>query len=79
MMHSSMRGTLLSWRGLLCWQKKKKKRLGRLLCYAFFKPFRMIEIGEPLRIVKAWTKQLVLFWVRMYIRDASLLLLNFGD
>ena len=76
-MHSSMRGTLLSWRGLLCWRKKKKKAWKG---YAFFKPFRMTKIGEPLRIVKAWTKQLeVLFWVRMYIRDASLLLLNFVD
>ena len=41
---------------------KKGKRLGKLFLFAFFGPFRGREMGESLRIVKAWTKQLkVLF------------------
>ena len=33
-----------------------------LLLYAFFGPFGGREIGEPLRIVKAWTKRLKVFF-----------------
>ena len=46
-MHSSMRGVLLSWNGVLV--GKERKRLGKLLLFAFFGPFGGNEIGELLR------------------------------
>ena len=59
----SERGALELGR-LLSWQKNKGKRLGKLFLYAFFIPFGGKGIGEPLRIVKVWTKQLkVLFCI----------------
>ena len=51
-MHSSMRGVLLSWNGVLV-GKKQEKRLGKLLLYAFFGSFRGKEIRELLRLGKA--------------------------
>ena len=43
---------------------KKGKRFGKLLLYVFFGPFGGRQIGEPLRNVKVWTKQLkVLFCI----------------
>ncbi|RVW89841.1 hypothetical protein CK203_034432 [Vitis vinifera] len=50
-MHSSMRGVLLSWNGVLV--GKERKRLGKLLLFAFFGPFGGNEIGELLRIRNA--------------------------
>ena len=50
-----VRGVLLSWGGSFI--GKKKKRLGKLLLYAFFGLFGGREIGESLKVVKVWTKQ----------------------
>ncbi|RVW77755.1 hypothetical protein CK203_050341 [Vitis vinifera] len=50
-MHSLVRGVLLSWNGVPI--GKKRKKLGKLLLFAFFGPFGENEIGELLRIKNA--------------------------
>ena len=44
-------------RGYLFLEKKKKKRYGRLLCYACFGLSRGREIGEPSIIVNVRSNQ----------------------
>ena len=61
-MHTKVRRMLLSWGGCFVGKKKKEKGLEDCSFILFFGPFGVREIGEHLKIVKAWTKQLkVLF------------------
>ena len=85
MLHSTVRGVLLSWGGTFVGRKRKKKAW-RLA------PLRMLwviwrrEIGERLRngeidyqFLNKTFFYLFWDWVRLYIGDGSFLLLDFVD
>ena len=65
---------------------KKGKRLEKLLFYAFFGPFGGKEIREAFencesldQTIKSSFSYLFWDWVRLYIEDDSISLLNFVD
>lgn len=58
MMHSLVRGAIVSWCGSFAGKKRKKKRLGRLFGCVCFGLFGGRELRELLKIVKMWTRQL---------------------
>lgn len=57
MMHSSVRGFLLSWRSSPV-GRKKEKSLERLLYHACFGPYGGKEIGNISITMNVWIKQL---------------------
>ncbi|RVW87819.1 hypothetical protein CK203_039780 [Vitis vinifera] len=65
LMHSSVRGVLLSWNS--CSVGKKGKRLGKLPHFALFGLFGRKGIREPLRIGKAQIKQSKLAGFKMEV------------